>query len=106
MRRRDDGTIRVGSRVVTVKAVGPIPEGATGKVKVVDGLTWFRYWVKWDSGEWSAWVGDDAIVRTDRLAAYRAAAETAAAAAQAAASTAAASAAPASAPAEANGEGG
>ena len=82
MRRKDDGSVRVGKKVVAIRAIGEIPEGSTGVVKVVDGLTWFRYWVKWDTGKWSAWVGDDDVVRVDRLESWRASQAAAAAAAE------------------------
>jgi hypothetical protein len=82
LRRRTDGSVRVGDRVVAVEPIGEIPEGAEGRVKVVDGFGWVRYWVAWDSGEWMGSVDSASVVRADRLEQWRAdqeAAETAAA---------------------------
>jgi hypothetical protein len=37
-------------RVVLSTDLPGIPEGTTGKVIVVEGLTWVRYWVRFDNG--------------------------------------------------------
>src|SRR5262245_30475291 len=37
-------------RVVRTTDLPGIPEGTTGKVIVVEGLTWIRYWVRFDNG--------------------------------------------------------
>jgi hypothetical protein len=37
-------------RVVATSDTPGIPEGTTGKVIVVEGLTWIRYWVRFDNG--------------------------------------------------------
>jgi hypothetical protein len=37
-------------RVVATTGMPGIPEGTTGKVIVVEGLTWIRYWVRFDNG--------------------------------------------------------
>jgi hypothetical protein len=37
-------------RVVATTDMPGIPEGTTGKVIVVEGLTWIRYWVRFDNG--------------------------------------------------------
>jgi hypothetical protein len=41
-------------------------------VKLVDGLSWVRYWVQWDTGDWIGSLGDDQVVRADRVGAWRA----------------------------------
>src|SRR6476659_190610 len=40
----------VKERVVVTMDLPGIPEGTTGKVIVVEGLTWIRYWVRFDNG--------------------------------------------------------
>jgi hypothetical protein len=40
----------VKERVVVTTDLPGIPEGTTGKVIVVEGLTWIRYWVRFDNG--------------------------------------------------------
>lgn len=37
-------------RVVATADTPGIPEATTGKVIVVEGLTWIRYWVRFDNG--------------------------------------------------------
>jgi len=37
-------------RVVATTDMPGVPEGTTGKVIVVEGLTWIRYWVRFDNG--------------------------------------------------------
>jgi hypothetical protein len=37
-------------RVVTTTDLPGIPEGTAGKVIVVEGLTWIRYWVRFENG--------------------------------------------------------
>jgi len=71
-RRSDPDTLRVGDRVVAVQAVGAIPEGTRGRIKLVDGFGWTRYWVAWETGEWTGSVDGQAVVAVDRLEHYRA----------------------------------
>jgi len=99
-RRRTDDSPRVGDWVVAVEPVGDIPEGTRGRIKVVDGFGWVRYWVAWETGEWTGSVDSASVVRTDRLEQWRAEREAAQAAAQATQT------APASGPAGGNGDGG
>jgi hypothetical protein len=82
-KRADPDALRVGDRVVAVKPVGAIPEGTRGQIKVADGFGWIRYWVAWETGEWTGSVDAGSVVAADRLEQYHAA--QAAASAQAAA---------------------
>lgn len=43
--------LRKGDKVVTTADLRNVPEGTNGKVIVVNGLTWIRYWVRFDNGE-------------------------------------------------------
>ena len=42
--------LRRKERVVAAVDMPGIPEGTAGKVIVVEGLTWIRYWVRFDNG--------------------------------------------------------
>ena len=42
--------LRRKERVVAAANMPGIPEGTAGKVIVVEGLTWIRYWVRFDNG--------------------------------------------------------
>ena len=44
-KKSDPSVLRVGDKIVAVEAVGAIPEGTRGRVKLVDGFQWIRYWV-------------------------------------------------------------
>ena len=43
-------TFRKKSKVVATTDLRDVPEGTAGTVIVVDGLTWIRYWVRFDNG--------------------------------------------------------
>jgi hypothetical protein len=43
--------LRKGDKVVATADLRNVPEGTAGKVIVVNGLTWIRYWVRFDNGE-------------------------------------------------------
>lgn len=55
--------LKKGERVVATLDLPGIPEGTTGKVKLVNGLTWRRYWVFFDNGIQRGSVDDQDIVR-------------------------------------------
>ncbi|MBI2708988.1 MAG: hypothetical protein HYX34_04760 [Actinobacteria bacterium] len=42
--------LRKGERVVAARDMRGVPEGTRGKVAIVNGLTWIRYWVRFDNG--------------------------------------------------------
>jgi hypothetical protein len=87
--RRPRTELRRGDKIIAVKAIGRTPEGAKGRIQVVDGFKWTRYWVLWDTGEWTGSVDAGSVVAASRYEAYKhdqaeAAARTAAAPAPAA----------------------
>ena len=94
------------SRVVAARDLVGVPEGTPGRIELVNGLTWIRYWVQFDNGVWLGSVDADAVVAEDdwedhlerRAAAQARAAEEAS---RPAAETAPAAAAAAAAPADA-----
>ena len=42
--------LRKGAKVTATTDLRGVPEGTTGKVMMVAGLTWIRYWVRFDNG--------------------------------------------------------
>lgn len=50
-------------RVTLTRDIRNVPEGTSGKVKVTQGLTWARYWVQFDNGEWVGSVSAADLVR-------------------------------------------
>ena len=42
--------LRKGAKVVARTALRDVPEGTAGKVVLVAGLTWIRYWVRFENG--------------------------------------------------------
>jgi len=43
-------TLRKGDAVVAAVDLRGVPAGTTGKVSIVNGLTWIRYWVRFGNG--------------------------------------------------------
>jgi hypothetical protein len=41
---------KAGERVVAAGPMPGLPEGTRGKVIMVEGLSWIRYWVRFDNG--------------------------------------------------------
>lgn len=41
---------RSGEKVISTEAIDHVPEGTKGKVMLVDGFRWIRYWVHFDDG--------------------------------------------------------
>ena len=39
-----------GARVIAAHGLAHVPEGTKGKVVLVNGLSWIRYWVRFDNG--------------------------------------------------------
>jgi hypothetical protein len=42
--------LRKGAKVVATSDLRDVPEGTKGKVILVNGFTWIRYWVRFDNG--------------------------------------------------------
>ena len=59
------------ARVTLTRALPLVPEGTSGKVKLVNGLTWPRYWVQFDNGEWVGSVSEVDLVLADDYEAYK-----------------------------------
>lgn len=56
-------TLKAQDRVTLTRDIRGVPEGTHGKVKVVQGLTWARYWVQFDNGQWVGSVSAADLVR-------------------------------------------
>ncbi len=56
--------LRKGDKVRTIADLRDVPEGTTGKVIMVDGLTWIRYWVHFDNGEYQGSIPRSKLVTT------------------------------------------
>lgn len=70
-KRRGAKELSKRSRVVAVHDLVGVPEGTSGRVEVVNGLTWIRYWVQFDNGVWLGSVDAKAVVAEDDWWDYR-----------------------------------
>ena len=81
--------IRSGAKVRATVDLPGVPKGTKGKVAMANGITWVRYWVRFENGELLGHVNHDEIVISRAwdqfFAAQEAEAEAAAAAAAGAA---------------------
>ncbi len=52
MAKRDDAPeiLRKGDKVICAAELREVPEGTAGKVVLVVGLSWIRYWVSFENG--------------------------------------------------------
>lgn len=65
--------LRRGERVRASIDLPGIPEGTPGKVRLVEGLTWIRYWVSFDNGVWRGSLDRRFLVPESDWETYRAA---------------------------------
>lgn len=75
--------IRSGAKVRATTDLPGVPAGTAGKVAMSNGITWKRYWVRFENGELIGHVDHDKIVISRAWDQYHAAKEAAAAAAEA-----------------------
>ncbi len=54
--------IRAGAKVRATTDLPGVPQGTPGKVAMSNGITWLRYWVRFDNGELLSHVDHDKIV--------------------------------------------
>lgn len=80
--------IKSGAKVLATTDLPGVPKGTRGKVAMSNGITWKRYWVRFDNGELLGHVDHDNIVIERAWDRYFAEKEAAAAAAAAGASAA------------------
>lgn len=75
--------IKAGAKVLATTDLPGVPKGTRGKVAMSNGITWKRYWVRFENGELLSHVDHDNIVierAWDRYFKAKEAAEAAAAA--------------------------
>ena len=75
--------IRSGAKVRATTDLPGVPQGTEGKVAMSNGITWKRYWVRFENGALLGHVDHDDIVISRAWDAYFEAKEAAAAAAEA-----------------------
>ena len=49
--KTDGDVLRKKEKVVAARSMPGIPEGTAGKVFMVSGFEWIRYWVRFDNGQ-------------------------------------------------------
>ena len=81
--------IKSGAKVLATTDLPGVPKGTRGKVAMSNGITWKRYWVRFENGELLGHIDHDNIVIERAWDRYFAEKEAAAAAAAAGASAAA-----------------
>lgn len=59
------------ARVVAVRDLRGVPAGTGGKIRVVNGLSWPRYWVAFDNGVWLGSVDVGAVIAEDEWSAFQ-----------------------------------
>jgi hypothetical protein len=50
MAKASDPTLRKGATVYARRDLRDVPEGTKGSVAIVNGLSWIRYWVRFENG--------------------------------------------------------
>ena len=55
--------LKARDRVTLTRDIRDVPEGTHGVIKVANGLTWARYWVEFDNGNWVGSVSASDLVR-------------------------------------------
>ena len=81
--------IKSGAKVLATTDLPGVPKGTRGKVAMSNGITWKRYWVRFENGELLGHIDHDNIVIERAWDRYFAEKEAAAAAAAAGANAAA-----------------
>lgn len=51
MARKDLGVLPKKAKVIAYNDLVGVPEGTEGKVVIVNGISWIRYWVRWANGK-------------------------------------------------------
>ena len=60
--------LKRGTKVVARAGLRDVPEGTEGKVILVDGLTWIRYWVRFANGEYLGSINRHELATRDEWA--------------------------------------
>lgn len=67
----ESAALSTRTRVVAVKPLLGVAEGTGGRIETVSGLTWIRYWVRFDNGVWLGPVDTAAVVEEGDWPAYQ-----------------------------------
>jgi hypothetical protein len=59
--------LRKGAKVTAAVALRDVPEGTEGRVTMVSGLTWIRYWVRFDNGVSLGSISRDKLITREQL---------------------------------------
>ena len=59
--------LRKGAKVVATTDLRDVPEGTAGKVILVNGFTWIRYWVRFENGETLGSISRDKLATKQDL---------------------------------------
>lgn len=59
--------LRKGAKVVATTELRDVPEGTPGKVTMASGLSWTRYWVRFDNGVTLGTISRDKLATKDDL---------------------------------------
>jgi len=65
MARSDDGPFKKGTKVIATEDLRGVPEGTQGKVGLINGLTWIRYWVFFENGVSLGSLDESKLVKAD-----------------------------------------
>ena len=63
-------TLRRKEKVKAAVDMRDVPEGTAGRVLVANGVTWMRYWVKFENGIEMGSIHRDKLVRADEWQQY------------------------------------
>jgi len=58
-----EAPFRRGEKVIATESIHHVPEGTKGKVMLVDGFAWIRYWVHFDDGTEIGSIDQSSLVR-------------------------------------------
>jgi hypothetical protein len=59
--------LRKGAKVTAAVALRDVPEGTEGRVTMVSGLTWIRYWVRFANGVSLGSISRDKLITAEQL---------------------------------------
>ena len=64
-RRKDEQQFKRHQKVVAAVDLPGVPAGTKGKIQIVNGLSWIRYWVVFENGVERGQLGNDDLMTRD-----------------------------------------
>ena len=64
-RRQDQQQFKRHQKIVAAVDLPGVPAGTKGKVQIVNGLSWIRYWVVFENGVERGQLGNDDLMTRD-----------------------------------------